>query len=42
MSHFELLLPSAGGSNAIPGDYLFRDVGSFGNTGGVWNLLRVQ
>jgi len=42
MAHFELFLPSAGGSSAVPGDYLFRDVGSFGVTGGVWSLLRVQ
>ncbi|MBL0277856.1 MAG: hypothetical protein IPQ24_17605 [Anaeromyxobacter sp.] len=41
-SHFELFLPSAGGSEAVPGDYLFRDVGSFGNTSGIWSLMRVK
>jgi len=41
-AHFELFLQSAGGSDAVPGDYLFRDIGGFGVTGGVWSLLRVQ
>jgi len=41
-SHFDLVLPSAGGAGAIRGDYLFRDVGSFGNLGGLWNLVRVH
>ena len=40
-AHFDLVLPSAGGTGAIPGDYLFRDVGSFGNLGGLWNIVRV-
>jgi hypothetical protein len=40
-SHFDLVLPSAGGTGQIPGDYLFRDVGSFGNLGGLWNIVRV-
>jgi hypothetical protein len=40
-AHFDLLLPSAGGTNAIPGDYLFRDQASFGNTSGIWGLIRV-
>ncbi len=42
MSHFEVFLRSAGGSEPVPGDYLFRDVGSFGNTGGIWSLMRVR
>jgi hypothetical protein len=42
MSHFDIVLPSAGGGNSIPGDYLFRDVGSYGSSSGVWGLLRVQ
>ncbi|MEY2689793.1 MAG: hypothetical protein RL375_3992, partial [Pseudomonadota bacterium] len=42
MSHFDILLPAAGGGNSVPGDYLFRDVGSFGSSSGVWGLLRVQ
>ena len=41
-SHFDLVLPSAGGTGQIPGDYLFRDVASFGNMGGLWNLVRVR
>jgi hypothetical protein len=40
-AHFDLVMPSAGGTGAVPGDYLFRDVASFGNLGGVWNLVRV-
>ena len=41
-SHFDIVLPSAGGSNSVPGDYLFRDHGSFGLTDGLWGILRVQ
>ncbi|HSP78814.1 MAG TPA: hypothetical protein VLQ93_09810, partial [Myxococcaceae bacterium] len=41
-SHFEVLLPSAGGINAIPGDYLFRDQTAFGNLSGNWGILRVE
>jgi hypothetical protein len=41
-SHHELFLPSAGGGNAIVGDYLFRDHAGFGNTSGLWGILRVQ
>jgi hypothetical protein len=40
-AHFSFMLPSAGGVNAIPGDYLFRDYGAYGNTSGLWGLLRV-
>ncbi|HET9554994.1 MAG TPA: hypothetical protein VFP50_18655 [Anaeromyxobacteraceae bacterium] len=40
-AHFDLVLPSAGGSNAVPGDYLFHDRAGFGNTSGLWSLLRV-
>ena len=39
--HFEVRLPSAGGGNAVVGDYLFRDQASFGNTSGLWGILRV-
>lgn len=41
-SHYDIFLPSAGGENAVPGDYLFRDHESLGNTCGQWGLLRVQ
>ncbi|WP_245814315.1 hypothetical protein [Cystobacter ferrugineus] len=41
-THYEILLPSAGGANAIRGDYLFRDYESLGNTDGQWGLLRVR
>ncbi|MNP68510.1 hypothetical protein D3C76_1644790 [compost metagenome] len=40
-AHFSLSIPSAGGANAVPGDYLYRDYAAFGNVGGVWGLLRV-
>ncbi|PWB64143.1 MAG: hypothetical protein C3F14_07215 [Deltaproteobacteria bacterium] len=40
-SHFDIVLPSAGGGNGVPGDYLYRDKGSFGNASGVWGILRV-
>jgi hypothetical protein len=40
--HFDIVLPSAGGANAVPGDYLFRDHGSFGNTDGLWGIFRVE
>jgi hypothetical protein len=40
-AHFSFMHPSAGGSNAIPGDYLFRDYAAYGNTAGLWGLLRV-
>ncbi|MNE84929.1 hypothetical protein D3C80_1818730 [compost metagenome] len=40
-AHFSSMHPSAGGANAIPGDYLFRDYGAYGNTAGLWGLLRV-
>jgi hypothetical protein len=42
MSHFDIVLPSAGGGNAKPGDYLMRDQASFGSASGVWGILRVQ
>jgi hypothetical protein len=41
-SHFTLFLPSAGGGNAVRGDYLLMDRAGFGTTNGLWSLLRVQ
>lgn len=40
-AHFNFMYSSAGGMNAIPGDYLYRDFAVFGNAGGMWGLLRV-
>jgi hypothetical protein len=40
-AHFTLRLPSAGGSNAVQGDYLLMDRSGFGATAGVWGILRV-
>ncbi|MCY1286580.1 hypothetical protein D9M70_355560 [compost metagenome] len=41
-SHLSLMFPSAGGVNAVPGDYLFRDYAGFGNLSGLWGILRVS
>ncbi len=41
-THFEVRLPSAGGTNAVEGDYLIRDQSSFGNLSGLWNIMRVE
>jgi hypothetical protein len=40
--HYEVVIPSAGGSNAIAGDYLFRDHMGLGNHAGLWGVVRVQ
>jgi len=40
-NHYDIVLPKAGGENGVPGDYMFRDVGSFGSASGVWGILRV-
>ncbi len=40
-AHFDFVLPRAGGTNAVTGDFLFRDQASFGNTNGIWGLIRV-
>jgi hypothetical protein len=41
-THFDVVLPSAGGGNGVIGDFLFRDHAAFGNASGVWGLMRVQ
>ncbi|WP_253261742.1 hypothetical protein [Ramlibacter montanisoli] len=41
-SHFDIVLPSAGGGNGVVGDYLVRDQGAFGNASGVWSVIRVK
>jgi hypothetical protein len=41
-SHFTFRFPSAGGGNAVTGDYLFRDNAGFGTTSGIWGIMRVQ
>ncbi len=42
-NQFDIVLPSAGGVNAVDNtDYLFRDQASFGNTDGIWGILRVN
>jgi len=42
MAHFEVVLPSAGGQRGVSGEYLMRDHGGFGQTQGLWSLLRVS
>ena len=39
--HWPILF-NAGGTDAIPGDYLYRDYSPSGNTDGLWGILRVQ
>jgi len=40
--HFDILPKhGAGGINHLPGDFLFRDQGSFGFDGGIWGVMRV-
>jgi hypothetical protein len=41
-SHFDIVMPSAGGGNDVAGDYLYRDAASFGNASGVWGIMRVK
>ncbi len=41
-THFDIVLPSAGGGNGVAGDFLFRDKASFGISSGLWGILRVQ
>ncbi|MDH4228592.1 MAG: hypothetical protein OEW11_02445 [Nitrospirota bacterium] len=41
-AHFDWVFPSAGGTYKVAGDYLYRDLASFGNTSGLWGLVRVQ
>ena len=40
-SHYTFFLPYAGGGRGHTGDYLFRDVASFGVASGLWGILRV-
>jgi hypothetical protein len=40
--HYEVVIPSAGGTGAVQGDYLFRDHMGLGTVGGLWGILRVE
>jgi hypothetical protein len=40
--HYDIVLPKAGGENAIKGDFLARDMGAFGNAAGIWSIVRVR
>jgi hypothetical protein len=39
--HWDFVPEHAGGPSGVPGDYLWRDQGSFGSYQGLWGLLRV-
>ena len=39
-THFEIVLPFAGGRFGATGDYLFRDSAAFGNYNGLWGIYR--
>jgi len=41
-SHWDIVLPSAGGAGNAAGDYLFMDRAGFGTLSGLWSILRVQ
>ncbi len=36
------IMTKAGGPFSVPGDYLFRDLASFGNQNGLWGIVRVE
>jgi hypothetical protein len=41
-SHWDIVLPSAGGAGQTAGDYLFMDRAGLGTLSGLWSILRVQ
>ncbi len=40
--HYEIFIPSAGGSDWTTGDYLFRDHMGLGTAQGLWGIIRVE
>jgi len=36
------ILTQAGGPFSVTGDYLYRDLASFGNANGLWGIVRVE
>ncbi|WP_157498856.1 hypothetical protein [Lysobacter sp. Root604] len=42
MAHFDVVLASAGGKDRTTGDFLWRDMGGFGISNGLWGVLRVS
>jgi hypothetical protein len=40
--HYEIVIPRAGGSFQVDGDYLFQDRMGLGHTAGLWGIVRVQ
>ena len=42
LNYFDLLIDSAGGENAVPGDYLYNDVVNLGYQNGVWGIMTVN
>ncbi|SDY17126.1 hypothetical protein SAMN04487939_10152 [Lysobacter sp. yr284] len=41
MAHYDVALASAGGRDGVVGDYLWRDMGGFGISNGLWGIVRV-
>ncbi|PHS03597.1 MAG: copper oxidase [Kordia sp.] len=42
LNSFDLLIDSAGGKNAVEGDYLYNDMVNLGFQGGVWGVMTVN
>ncbi|QQP97250.1 hypothetical protein [Lysobacter enzymogenes] len=40
MAHYDVVLPAAG-RHGVAGDYLWRDMGGFGISNGLWGIVRV-
>lgn len=36
------IVTHGGGARQVPGDYLYRDVASFGNLNGLWGIVRIE
>ncbi|MFK3650793.1 hypothetical protein ACI2IY_20475 [Lysobacter enzymogenes] len=41
MAHYDVVLPAAG-RHGVAGDYLWRDMGGFGISNGLWGIVRVD
>jgi hypothetical protein len=41
-NHYDVVVPSAGGQDRVPGDYLFQTFNMADFPGGMWGILRVE
>jgi hypothetical protein len=41
LNHFDVVVASAGGANAVPGDYLYRTFPALHYAAGIWGIFRV-